>query len=242
MNLGRTFGRVAEAYERTRPEHAREAIDAVVAALVLPPTATVVDLAAGTGKLTRPLRERFDTVVAVEPDEAMRTYVDGDVRNGTAEDIPLEDASVDAVFVGSAFHWFDHDRAVAELERVLRPRGGLALLDTAWTGYHEEPGLMPSSFEEDLAAVWRRFHDDGAVFPDWRDAFAESRFEPLRGAAFTAVMRISGRDLVDLNLTGSTQTAIPDDERLAIAERAYPLMKPEYELRVRTHAYWTRLR
>jgi len=230
---GQTFGRVAEAYARTRPRYAREAIDRASLELGLTRGATVLDLAAGTGNLTRSLREAFAHVVAVEPDEGMRAQFDGEVHPGSAEAIPLPDASVDAVFVGEAFHWFDAERALAEVRRVGR---GLAVLSRSW-GETEQPGLLPPAVWAELDEVWRRFHGGTrADFPDWRDVVCPDG--PVR---FENTVRISGRDLVDLHLTGSTPASIPDDERAAIADRAYPLMDDAYELRVVTELYWSRL-
>ena len=99
----------------------------------LPPTATVLDLGAGTGKLTRLLVTAFDIVVAVEPAEAMRRLLEtlcpeAEALAGTGQEVPLADASVDAVFAAQAFHWFDDERAVAEIVRVLRPGGALVLM------------------------------------------------------------------------------------------------------------------
>jgi SAM-dependent methyltransferase len=89
----------------------------------------VLDLAAGTGKLTRLLVPTGARVVAVEPVDAMRAKLAGvEVLDGTAEAIPLPDASVDVVTVGQAFHWFDPPAALAEIDRVLRPGGGLGLI------------------------------------------------------------------------------------------------------------------
>lgn len=238
--MGRTFGRVAEAYERTRPDYPEEAIDVAVGGLGLPPEAVVLDLAAGTGKLTRALHARFARVIAVEPDDEMRAYVDGDARAGSAEAIPVEDGSVDAVFSGNAFHWFDTARALDEILRVLRPHGGLALLGDSW-GFKEEPGLLPSPFADELDAIWARFHGDRREFASWRDEVERSPFGPLREVEVERRVRISGRDLVDLHLTASTPAALDDEERAAVAERAYPLMREEYEIRVRTSVLWARL-
>ncbi len=154
--LGRTFGRVAEAYERTRPEYPRAAVERAAVELALKTDATVLDLGAGTGKLTRVLRDLFDHVTAVEPDDEMRAYVGGAARAGSAELIPVEDGAVDAVFVGDAFHWFDPGPALAEIVRVLRPHGGLALLWNRWGDEVEEPRLPPE-FKADLDAIWKRF-------------------------------------------------------------------------------------
>ena len=128
MPIG-SLDRWPEDYERGRPGWPREAVD--VAAL--PPTATVLELGAGTGKLTRLLVAAFDRVVALEPAEPMRRLLatqcpEAETVTGTAEDIPLADASVDAVFAAEAFHRFDKVRALGEIVRVLRPGGALVLL------------------------------------------------------------------------------------------------------------------
>ena len=230
---GATFGRVAEAYARTRPHYPRAAIERAAVELGLGADAAILDLAAGTGNLTRALREVFASVVAVEPDPEMRAQFEGDVLPGTAEEIPLPDGAVDAVFVGEAFHWFDYERALAEIRRVAR---GLAVFNRSW-GFQEQPGLLPQRFVDDLDVVWARFHGDStpAGFSDWRDVV-----HPEGPERFVEHVRISGRDLVDLHLTGSTLASIADAERAEIATRAYPLMDDEYELRVVTELYWKR--
>lgn len=128
-----SFGTAAQLYEAGRPRYPRE----VLLQCLPEPAAEVLDLAAGTGLLTAGLLELGLSVVAVEPLEEMRERIPSGARAlaGTAEQIPLPDESVDAVFVGQAWHWFDVQRAVAEIHRVLRPGGVLApmwnLLDAA---------------------------------------------------------------------------------------------------------------
>lgn len=230
---GETFGRVAEAYARTRPPYPRAAIERAAAELALTADSIVLDLGAGTGNLTRALREQFVRVVAVEPDEGMRAQFDGEVLAGTAERIPLPDAAVDAVFAGEAFHWFDLEPAVKEIGRV---GSGLAVLMRSW-GETEQPGLLPPSFWAELEEIWARFHTtDRDAFPDWRDTL-----QPDGSETFLETRTISGHDLVDLHLTASTPASIEDGERDAIAARAYPLMEPEYELRIVTYLYWKAL-
>ena len=125
----RGFGLAADAYERGRPDYPAAAIEWLVDRLDLRPGRTVVDLAAGTGKLTRLLVPTGAEVIAVEPIAEMRAKIENArVLAGTAEAIPLEDASVDAVTVAQAFHWFRADEALREIHRVLRPGGGLALV------------------------------------------------------------------------------------------------------------------
>ena len=127
------FGNAAAAYERGRPSYPDHAVAYLAAELGLGPATRVLDLAAGTGKLTRLLVEGGADVVAVEPVAAMRTVLAEAVPGvpaleGTAEAIPLPDGSVDAVTVAQAFHWFDAGTALAEIHRVLRPGGGLGLI------------------------------------------------------------------------------------------------------------------
>ncbi|MEA2232073.1 MAG: hypothetical protein QOD83_1889 [Solirubrobacteraceae bacterium] len=117
----------ALAYERSRPGYPAEAVDALVAAL---PGRDVIDLAAGTGKLTRDLLARGLDVVAVEPRAEMRAAIEPPARviEGSAEAIPLPAGSADAVAIAQAFHWFAVPAALAEIHRVLRSDGVLALL------------------------------------------------------------------------------------------------------------------
>jgi ubiquinone/menaquinone biosynthesis C-methylase UbiE len=128
-----SFGRVANEYERGRPGYPREAIDWLLG----PEPLEVLDLGAGTGKLTGAVLEAGHRVIAVEPLEQMRAiltagYPEARTLAGTAERLALEDHSVDAVVVGAAFHWFDHDAALAEISRVLRPPGVLGLLGNSF--------------------------------------------------------------------------------------------------------------
>lgn len=122
----RSFGAVARLYDRARAGYPVEAVQ-----WVLPEgAARVLDLGAGTGRLSAVLLGLGVDVVAVEPDDAMRALVPAGAQAlaGTAEQVPLPDASVDAVLVGQAWHWFDQERALVEVGRVLRPGGTLGLL------------------------------------------------------------------------------------------------------------------
>jgi len=127
-----SFGAVAGEYDRLRPSPPPEAVD-----WLLPERRdVVVDLAAGTGLLTRALAGKAGHVIAVEPDERMRSVLqarscDVEVLAGRGEAIPLPDASADAVFISSAWHWMDPDRAVPEITRVLRDGGRFGVI---WTG------------------------------------------------------------------------------------------------------------
>jgi len=129
----KSFGAVAAAYDAGRPTFPAEALT-----WVLGPGRglQVLDLGAGTGKLAAVAASLGHDVVAVDPSEEMlsicRSRPGIDTMVGAAESIPLAHASVDAVIVGQAFHWFDHARALPEIARVLRPNGVLGLF---WNNY-----------------------------------------------------------------------------------------------------------
>jgi SAM-dependent methyltransferase len=151
-----SFGAAAAEYERGRPTYPEQAVDWLLPA----GTPKVLDLGAGTGKLTRALVERSLPVVAVEPSDGMREQLHRVLPGvralpGTAEQIPLSDAAVDAVLVAQAWHWVDPARAVPEVARVLRPGGRLGLLwnirdvSVDWVAELDEI-LHPSATEQDM--------------------------------------------------------------------------------------------
>lgn len=148
---------MAPDYDRYRPAPPPEALDWLIPA----GASAVLDLAAGTGVATRLLIGRAPRVVAVEPDERMRAVLaarcpEAKVRPGRGEEIPLTDASVDAVVIASAWHWLDHERAVPEIVRVLRPGGTLGVIATlrdARVGWVAEfNALMRESRQDGRAA------------------------------------------------------------------------------------------
>ena len=131
--MAEAFGAAASDYERARPSYPAQAIETLKAEAGIGPGRRVCDLAAGTGKLTRLLVATGAELVAVEPVPGMRAQLaevlpEIDVLDGTAEAIPLNDESVDAVTVAQAFHWFKFGPALAEIRRVLAPGGSLAIL------------------------------------------------------------------------------------------------------------------
>jgi SAM-dependent methyltransferase len=236
--LARSFGRVAELYDRVRPDYSQVSLDRVQEVLALGPESCVIDLAAGTGRLTHELAKRFARVIAVEPDNAMRSLIaDGEVVAGTAESIPLPDASADAVFVGEAFHWFDAPPAVREIARVLRPRGGLALIGNQW--WHTDPPLPDRALELLEVPFVRSGRADNVE--TWPEAFRGSPFEPLRDETFPSEVVVDADRLLDMYATTSSLAVLPEGERATLLKQVRPLLSGPYRLPIHIELIWTRL-
>ena len=233
--LGLSFGNVAETYDRVRPPYSHELLDRAQKVLELDADARVLDLAAGTGRLTRELAWRFAEVVAVEPDERMRA-VHGGALAGSAEAIPLEDGSVDAVFVGEAFHWFDPAAAIPELVRILRPRGGLAIF---WTHWWETEPPLPEEALTPLREPWER--SQAQRRPSWDDAFADSPFEPLQVKQVEDELTVGPDELLEMYSTTSSLAQLPGSDRAELFARVRPHLGAEYRLPLKHELTWTRL-
>jgi ubiquinone/menaquinone biosynthesis C-methylase UbiE len=223
--LAAQFASVADAYERGRPDYAPAAVGALAAELGLATGARVLDLAAGTGKLTRALLAAGLDVVAVEPQAAMRERLASAigperVHDGYAEAIPLAGASVDAVTVADGFHWFDQARALAEIGRVLKPGGGLAVLTTApdWSG---------ASWAHELGTLIARVRPEHPYFdgPPWQEALraAGGWTEPREVRVTTSQPADPGR-IVDYAASMSWVAGLPEDRREAWLARVAELV------------------
>jgi SAM-dependent methyltransferase len=183
VDPARSFDRAATEYERTRPDYP----DAVLDPLPLASDSTVVDVGAGTGKLTRVLARRYARVLAVEPLDGMRTILqqvvpEAEAHPGSAEHLPLPDASVDGVFAAQAFHWFATDEAVTEFARVLRSGGVLALVWNEGDDTRDDPRPEPFRAElEELHAPSLAAVRSGPAFDD---LIARGPFGAVAEAAF----------------------------------------------------------
>ena len=241
-----SFGRRAADYDRVRPDYDPKAIELVVSRLGLGRDSDVLDLAAGTGKLTRPLTALVGRVVAVEPDPGMlavlRQVTDCyKALEGRAEAIPLPDGSVDAVFVGEAFHWFATREAVAEIARVLRPHGGLALV---WKDWWETDPPIPDEAKAVARRVYRRpdLEPHAGENDAWRDAFVGSAFEELREERVEAEpLTLDGERLVTLMLSTSGFGSLPPDQFDRVEAKLRALVVGDYRLPIATEIHWTRL-
>jgi SAM-dependent methyltransferase len=212
--LAEQFASVAGAYERGRPEYAPAVVGALAAELQITPGAPVLDLAAGTGKLTRALLAAGFDAVAVEPQTSLRDVLAANVGadralEGLAEAIPLADAAVEAVTVADAFHWFDHVAALAEIRRVLRPEGGLAVLSTLpdWSG---------ASWAHKLGTLIQSTRPEHPQFdgPSWRDAVqADGGWTALREIRVTTSHPVDPERIVDYVASVSWVAGMPEDQR-----------------------------
>ena len=240
------FGRTAREYELGRPGWPEELLDRVVAELGLEPSAEVLDLGAGTGKLTRELVPRFARVVAVEPDDAMRVVLEEVVPGagalaGRGEAIPVADGSVDAVFSAEAFHWFATDESVAEIVRVLRPRGALVIfwnipVEFAHLG-DEAEAVIDEAFERGGVPGLPR-----VLSGEWKRPIEQGPFEELREAEVEREV-LNTRDEWIANLLSVSSIAHqPEEDRAAFASRLRELVPADQEVRrrMRTVAHWTR--
>jgi SAM-dependent methyltransferase len=217
------YGRSAAAYERGRPGYPGAAVDFLTARLHLGPGRTVVDLAAGSGKLTRPLLATGAEVIAVEPVAEMRAALPGDARavNGTAEAIPLPAASADALVVAQAFHWFDGDAALAEIHRVLRPGGALGLV---WNRRRMDDPLNKAINE--LITPYRG-HPSTFHTGAWRAAFERTKlFGPFEERGFPNDQSLDAEEFVDRIASVSFIAALDEKERTTVLQDARALARP----------------
>lgn len=223
--LAQRFASVAAEYERGRPDYAPGVVGALAAELGLQPGAAVLDLAAGTGKLSRTLVACGFDVVAVEPLPSLRELL-GErigserVHAGVAEQIPLPDSSMAAVTVADAFHWFDREAAVREIARVLVDGGGLAVLSTVpdWSGAswaHELGTLVSQSRPHHPHFDGPPWHQSIAGRPGWSEAWE---------VRITTDQPTSPDRIVDHLSSISWIAAMPEDERAATVARIRELV------------------
>jgi SAM-dependent methyltransferase len=237
-----SFDRVADEYERTRPTYPPEVLDL----LPLQDDAAVLDLGAGTGKLTRVLAARYRDVTAVEPLGNMRALLERVVPEvtalaGSAERIPLDDSSVDAVFAAQAFHWFDKSLALPEIVRVLRAGGLFAVV---WNqGDDDLPDPRPPAFREAVKelhdAALRRWENE----PEWEDLLRDSGlFAEVHERQSVPHDHVLDRDGILDNLRSVSWIASRDDREEVIARLGALLPEATYAIPNRASVIWATVR
>lgn len=221
-----SFGAAAVVYDRSRPGYPVDAVR-----FVLPAGARrVLDLGAGTGKLTGVLLDLGLDVVAVEPSAQMRALLPAraEVFEGSAESVPLADGSVDAVLVGQAFHWFDAARALPEMVRVLRPGGTVGLL---WNVRDESVDWVRS--------VWELFDAEQAEVVDEAPFSCVAGLSDPERAVFSNNQSLDTDLLVDLVASRSALITLPENQQVEVLQqvRARAPVDEPFDLPYRTDAW-----
>ncbi len=238
------FASQADTYARGRPDYPAELDIWLRNTLGLGPGKTIVDLGAGTGKFTRLLAATGASVIAVEPVVQMRAQLAAALpavtaREGSAESMPLPDASVDAIVCAQAFHWFANAAAMAEIRRVLRPGGRLGLV---WNVRDESVDWVAR-----LTAIMTPFEGDAPRFykGDWKRVFPADGFGPLALASLPYEHRGPARQVViDRVMSVSFIAALPPAQQdavraqlQAVIDDSAALSGPEVAFPYRTQAY-----
>lgn len=228
----RGYQSAVEHYERGRPSYPDDALSFLVKELAIGPDSTVVDLGAGTGKFTDLLVFTGAEIVAVEPVPAMREALARNcptvtVLDGTAEAIPVDDASADALVVAQAFHWFDGERALPEIHRVLREGARLGLI---WNIRDEA-----SDWSERLTAIFDRLcGPDAPRYKSgrWRSVFESTDlFGPLHRWVAYHVHEVTREGFIDRVKSVSYVASASPDERARVLAEVTELLDTDPELR-----------
>ena len=253
----RGFDRGADDYAVARPGYPQAVFDTLAREVGIGAGTTVCDLAAGTGKFTSGLVALGATVVAVEPVAAMRAHLVEDLptvraADGTAEAIPLDDGSVDAITIAQAFHWFDTVPALAEIHRVLRPGGALVLVwnvrDESVDWVHRFTELIVERSGGRPYTPYHRSDGDSRQMDERLAVVTEHGFGPLTHATFPNVQSASPEVVVARAASTSFVSALPDDERSALLRAVRDLIdthpdtagRPHFPFPHRTDLTWCR--
>jgi SAM-dependent methyltransferase len=215
----------AAGYEAGRPRYRPEVAEVLMSGLGLAAGAPVLELGAGTGQLSRALLDAGLELTAVEPLENTRELLSqaigtGRVLAGTAERIPLGDASVQAVFAADAFHWFDESRAMPEIRRVLAPGGGVAIL--RMLAGHDQP------WSTELGSILMESRPEHPAFAGRGAAAAleeDPAFGPVTHASVTSPGALDRERLLAWVGSFSWVAALPADEREALVGRVRVLLE-----------------
>jgi SAM-dependent methyltransferase len=224
------YSRAVEHYRRGRPSYPDDAVGYLVKELDIREDRDVLELGAGTGKFTELIALSGARITAIEPVAAMRQALELNcptitVLDGTAEAIPVADGSIDAVVAAQSFHWFDGERALPEIHRILREEGTLGLI---WNIRDEA-----SDWSERLTAIFDRLAGDSPRYRDgrWREAFERTDlFGPLHRRVAYHVHHVTPEAFMDRALSVSYVASAPEAERDRLITDVTELLGADEEL------------
>ncbi|HET7235156.1 MAG TPA: class I SAM-dependent methyltransferase [Actinomycetota bacterium] len=241
------YARAVEHYRRGRPSYPDDAVQYMVRELGIGDGRDVLELGAGTGRFTELIALSGARVTATEPVTAMRDVLERScptvtVLDGTAEAIPLADASADVVVAAQSFHWFDGERALAEIHRVLREEGKLGLI---WNVRDES-----SDWSERLTAIFDRLAGDAPRYRrgTWREAFERTHlFGPLHHRVAYHVHHVTRTAFMDRVLSVSFVASASEQEREQVIADVNELLdtdpelagRREFVMPYRTDVFWS---
>jgi len=215
-------------YNAVRPDYPGEAMSFFASTFGLDGTVKALDLGAGSGIFTRQIRDLVGEVIAVDPSDSMREAFeketpDLEVLNGSDIAIPLEDASVDVVFVAQAFHWFDSMRALQEIRRVLRTGGGLGLI------WNERDESVPWVRDLGVAMRWDDFqpYETGR---DFSEVLAAGPFVDVQRATFRHAQTLTKKGLYQRVLTTSYVSLMNEAQREEVLRDVAQVVEPLDEM------------
>jgi SAM-dependent methyltransferase len=224
------FSAGAASYVAGRPDYPPEIEEWLAQDLRLTKGKTALDLAAGTGKFSPRLLATGATVVAVEPvremlDQLIRQFPEIDARSGSAQHIPLDDDTMDAVVCAQSFHWFATSEALQEINRVLMPGGSLGLV---WNVRDESVPWVAA-----LTRIMKPFEGDAPRYHSqkWRNAFPARGFSPLREKRF--LHRHTGppeKVIIERILSVSFMAALPPDQQKQVTSQLRHVIETYPEL------------
>jgi SAM-dependent methyltransferase len=224
----------AAAYVAGRPDYPPEIETWLQEELGLGVGKTALDLAAGTGKFSARLLETGSSVIAVEPvremlEQLVQKFPGMDARSGSAQHIPLDDSSVDAVVCAQAFHWFSTEEALREIHRVLKPGGAFGLV---WNVRDEDVSWVAA-----LSRIMREFEGDTPRFSSqrWRNVFPAHGFSPLRETQlFHRHVGPPEKVIIDRVLSVSFMAALTPSEQEGVRSRLRDVIAGDPELARKT--------
>jgi SAM-dependent methyltransferase len=229
-----------EEYDRGRPSFPGDGLAAVIKALGLKEGNSVLDLGSGTGKLTQGLVQFVPDVIAVDPSQPMldalrRQLPSVDARIGVAEDIPVDDHSVEAVFVAEAFHWFQVEQSAREIVRVLAPEGHLVLVWQRWRWWDDTEIPWIAEFKDRLEPFWeisvRLAGEHPNVTKQWATELDRlGLFEPFSTFEADFVQRLSVNDFLGFVASWSWVAILPQGERQQALADIHDLVGNEQEI------------